>query len=143
MKRSSAPIALALLAIPSAVFAFNNPGAAERGPAVVPYLCSDGHVANVVYESGNDYLHARVRIEHEGRSYDLRAAPTLYGVRYRTASASEGDETLAWTLRGEQAVLSEAPDADSYTREEHQLLNCIRIRGAAPAAGETHGEGHH
>jgi len=143
MKLSSAPIALALLAVPSLAVALNTPTAEETGPPVVPYLCSDGHTANVVYESGNDYLHARARVEHEGHTYELDAAPTLYGVRYRAASAAEGGETLAWTLRGEQAVLSEAPDTDSYTRDEHELLRCIRLRGAAPAAAGEHGEGHH
>jgi hypothetical protein len=143
MKLSSAPIALALLAVPSLAVALNTPTAEETGPPVVPYLCSDGHTANVLYESGNDYLHARARVEHEGHTYELEAAPTLYGVRYRTESAAEDGDTLAWTLRGEQAVLSEAPDTDSYTREEHELLRCIRLRGGAPAATEGHGEGHH
>ena len=143
MKLSSASIALALLAVPSLAVALNTPTAEETGPPVVPYLCSDGHTANVLYESGNDYLHARARVEHEGHTYELEAAPTLYGVRYRTASAAEGGDTLAWTLRGEQAVLSEAPETDSYTREERELLRCIRLRGGAPAAAEGHGEGHH
>ena len=143
MKLSSAPIALALLALPSVAIALNTPTAEETGPPVVPYLCSDGHSANVIYESGNDYIHARARVEHEGHSYELEAAPTLYGVRYRTASATEGGETVAWTLRDEQAVLSIAPDADSYTREEQELLRCSRLRGGAPAAAEAHGESHH
>ena len=138
MRRSSAWLAAALAAVPSVAFGFNTPAAEETGPAVVPYLCSDGQTANVLYESGSDYLHARARIEHDGRTVELNAAPTLYGVRYRAASADS--PILAWSLRGEQAVLTEAPDADSYTREEHELLRCIRVRGGAPVAAEHHSE---
>jgi hypothetical protein len=142
MRRSSAWIAAVLLAVPSISFGSSGPTPGKASPAIVPYLCSDGHTANVVYESGNDFLHARARLELDGRNFELRAAPTLYGVRYRTADASEGGAPLAWSLRGEQAVLSEAPEADSYTRQERELVRCIRVRGAAaPAASEAHASG--
>ena len=139
MRRSSIWIAAALLAAPSIAFGFNTPPAGKAAPAVVPYLCSDGHTANVIYESGNDFVHASARLDYDGRTVELRAAPTLYGVRYRTAEATEGGAPLAWSLRGEQAVLSEAPEADSYTRAEHELARCIRVRGAA-APVEGHSE---
>jgi hypothetical protein len=140
MRRTSAWIALAVLAVPSIAFARAH--GEEAGPPVVPYLCNDGETANVIYDSGNDYLHASVRIEHGGRTEELRSAPTLYGVRYRAASAPSDRATLAWTLRGEEAVLSEAPGPDSYTLPEREVLRCTRIRSGMPAAGEGHGEGH-
>ena len=124
-------VAMALLAVPS--LAFGRVHEEHPGPPVVPYLCNDGGTAIVTYLSGNDYIHASVRIEHGGRTDELRAAPTLYGVRYRAANAPAEGATLAWTLRGEQAVLSEAPDADSYTRTETEVLRCTRIRGGMPA----------
>ena len=72
------------------------------------------------------------------RTFDLRAAPTLYGVRYRGEATS--GPALAWSLRGEEAVLSEAPEADSYVRAERELLRCVRVRGAMAAAhnAESH-----
>ena len=130
-------VALALLAVPSIAFARVHEE--QPGPPVVPYQCNDGQTAIVTYLSGNDYIHASVRIEHGGRTEELRAAPTLYGVRYRAASAPAEGATLAWTLRGEQAVLSEAPEADSYTRSETEVLRCARIRGGT-VASETSAE---
>lgn len=146
MRRSSAWIAASLLAIPSISFGSGTPPPGKAEPAIVPYLCSDGHTASVIYQSGSDFRLAKAVVSHEGRSFEMRAAPTLYGVRYRTAAPVEGGAPLAWSLRGEQAVLSEAPEADSYTRAERELLRCVRLRGAAaPAAAagaEPHGDGH-
>lgn len=130
-------VVLALLAVPS--IAFSRVHEEHQGPPVVPYQCNDGGTATVTYLSGNDYIHASVRIEHGGRTEELQAAPTLYGVRYRAANAPAEGATLAWTLRGEQAVLSEAPDADSYTRAETEVLRCTRIRGGTVVA-EGHAE---
>ena len=140
MRRSSAWFTVALLAVPSIAFGFNSPGAEKAEPPLVPYMCNDGQTANVLYESGSDYVHAKALVAHDGRTIELEAAPTLYGVRYRAASAAEGGPILAWSLRGEQALLTEAPDADSYTRQEHELLRCIRIRGAGEAVEGHHGE---
>lgn len=148
MRLLSACAAAALLAIPSLGFGYSTPPPAKSGPPVVPYLCSDGRPASVVYESGNDFVHAKALVTWDGRTLELEAAPTLYGVRYR---AEEGEPPLAWSLRGEEAWLTEAPEADSYTREERELARCIRLRGAAnetaaaePGHGEhgEHGEDH-
>ena len=136
MRRSSAWMAAAALAgLPSIAMASGGVRLGHSEPATVPYLCSDGGTARVVYRGGNDFQHARALVSHDGRTFDLRAAPTLYGVRYR--GEAEGGSTLAWSLRGEEAVLSEAPEADSYTRAERELLRCIRVRGAG-AATEPH-----
>ena len=143
MRRSSAWMALALLALPSIAIGSGTPPPGKAAPPVVPYLCSDGQTANVVYRSGSDFRHARALVTHDGRTLELRAAPTLYGVRYR-GEASTG-AALAWSLRGEEAVLSEAPEDDSYTRDERELLRCVRIRGRLPGdahAGEAHGDHH-
>ena len=144
MKRSSAWIAVILLGIPSLAVGSGAPTPGKVEPQIVRYLCSDGHIANVVYQHGSDYRLAKATVSHEGHSYEMRSAPTLYGVRYRTLAAAEGSSPLAWSLRGEEAVLSEAPSDDSYTRPERELLRCTRLRGAAPdqAHGGEHGEGH-
>jgi hypothetical protein len=144
MRRSSIWIAAALLAVPSISFGSGTPPPGKAEPPIVPYLCSDGHTASVIYRSGSNFQHAKALVTHEGRTFEMQAAPTLYGVRYRTAASAE--PALAWSLRGEEAVLSEAPEADSYTREERELLRCVRLRGAPPSAshgsGESHGEEH-
>ncbi|HEV2864882.1 MAG TPA: MliC family protein [Allosphingosinicella sp.] len=133
MKPTNAWLAAALLAAPAMAAASSGGGRVQAGPPEVPYLCSDGHSATVVYESGSDYRHARALVTRDGQTTEMRAAPTLYGVRYRAEAGAEGGAPLAWSLRGEEAVLTEAPDDESYTREERQLVRCIRVRGAAPA----------
>jgi hypothetical protein len=138
MKLSSAWCAV-LVALPSMAVGSGTAPAGKGPPPVVPYLCSDGHTASVLYRGGSDFRHARAIISHDGRTFDMPAAPTLYGVRYR-AEAAEGT-ALAWSLRGEQAVLSEAPEADSYTRAERELLRCVRVRGAL--ASESHASESH
>lgn len=109
----------------------------SSGPPVVAYSCGEGRPASVIYESGNDFLHAKALVTYDGRTIELEAAPTLYGVRYR----SEGGEgtPLAWTLRGEEGWLTEAPEEDSYTREERMIARCLRVRSAG---GDGHSEGH-
>lgn len=130
MRRSSASMAaMALMLLPSAATGSGGVRLGHTEPATVPYLCSDGATATVVYRGGSDFQHAEAMVSHDGRTFDLRAAPTLYGVRYR--GEAEGGPALAWSLHGEEAVLSEAPEADSYTRPERELLRCVRVRGAA------------
>jgi hypothetical protein len=140
-----------LLATPAIVFSSGTPTVGKAEPATVPYLCSGGETATVIYESGSDYQHAKALVSFDGRTVEMRAAPTLYGVRYRAESV-EGGAPLAWSLRGEEAWLTEAPDDESYTRQEQALTRCIRLRGALPTqtvaaeghggAEEDHDEGH-
>lgn len=111
----------------------------HTGPAIVPYLCGDGHVAEVVYDSGNDYVHARARVTYDGRTIEMTAAPTLYGVRYR-GEAAAGATPLAWSLRGEEGVLSEAPTDMSYIAPEHELARCARVREGGAAAPDARHE---
>ena len=142
MNRTSASIAATfLLAAPALVFASSTPPPGKAGPAIVPYLCDGGRAASVVYESGSDYRHARALVTLDGRTLELRSAPTLYGVRYRAEAGEEGAAPLAWSLRGEEAWLTEAPDDDSYARQERALARCIRVRGIA-AAEPAHGDDH-
>jgi hypothetical protein len=135
MSRSSACLALALLSLPALAFGASTPPAGKAGPAVVPYVCGDGSLASVVYERGGDFRHARALVTHDSRTVELQAAPALYGVRYR--SAGDGEPVLAWSLRGEEAWLTESPDADGYTREEREIIRCVRQRQIGIA--EAHG----
>ena len=143
MRPLAAMIALVLLTLPSVVAGYSTPSPGKAEPPVVRYLCSDGRPADVIYESGNDFIHAKARVTIDERSFELEAAPTLYGVRYRGEAAGAATP-LAWTLWGEQAWLTESPDEDGYTRQERELARCVRLRGIAPAAAgdEAHGEGH-
>ena len=144
MNPGPACFAAALCAGPAAVGASGTPAPRNSGPAPVNYRCSDGHNASVVYESGSDFQHAKATVTYEGRTIEMRAAPTLYGVRYRAEAAQDG-APLAWSLRGEEGWLTESPDADSYTRQEQAIARCIRLRGAAPvetASADSHGEDH-
>ncbi len=125
-----------LVAIPAIASAFSTPPPAKAGPAIVPYLCSEGVAASAMYENGSGSRHARALVTYRGETVALDQAPTLYGVRYRAASPS--GTTLAWSLRGEEAWLTESPDADGYTREERAIARCVRLRGAAAPADEGH-----
>jgi len=141
MRSLPACFAGALLAIPAAVLGYADPPPGKSGPPVVPYLCDGGQEATAIYESGNNFQHATAKITYEGRTVELRAAPTLYGVRYR-GEAESGP--LAWTLRGEEAWLTESPDEDSYAGEEPAIAHCMRVRGVMPyaAADASHGDDH-
>jgi hypothetical protein len=144
MRPLSACIALALLGIPTLVAGYSTPPPGKAAPPVVPYSCNDGRPASVIYESGNDFVHAKALVTYDGHTFELEAAPTLYGVRYRGEAAGEATP-LAWTLSGEQAWLTESPNADGYTGQERERARCVRLRGGsveAAAAGEGHGEGH-
>jgi len=142
MRLSCILFAATLFAVPTIVSGYSSAPPPKAGPAIVPYLCNGGQPANVVYESGSDFIHAKALVTYDGRTVEMRAAPTLYGVRYRTDTSAEGGQPLAWSLRGEQALLTEAPADDSYTSEERALANCVRLRGAAVAATESHGADH-
>ena len=143
MKPTTFLLAAALVAAPAFAFAASTPPPAKSGPPTVPYVCDGGRPASVVYESGSDFTHARALVTLDGRTVEMRAAPTLYGVRYRAEEAEEG-APLAWSLRGEYAWLTEAPTDDSYTRQEREIARCHRLRGmaAAEAALEEHGDDH-
>ena len=131
MRLSSVIVIASTLALPVAVLAAGPSGRVRSGPPVVPYLCHDGRVANVIYENGSDFLHARAKVSFDDRTVELAAAPTLYGVRYRSTAAQPA---LAWSLRGEEAWLTESPDDDGYTRAEREIARCIRLRGSLPEA---------
>lgn len=107
-------------------------------PPTIPYMCADGHSASVIYEWGSDYTHARALVTYDGRTTEMRAAPTLYGVRYR-AEAADGAPALAWSLRGDEGRLTRSPDAMSYTGDEQELARCARVReGGAGAEAAGH-----
>ena len=108
----------------------------------IAYRCADGHVARLVYENGGWFVKARASLVWDGRTVALQASPPTYGLRYVSADDA-ADPVLIWTVRGEEAWLSEiarnaAPDAPA-----RELAHCTRVRegGEAPAAGEG-GEAH-
>ena len=131
--RLSTRLAVMSVGVSSIAMASGPGPAGKAGPPIVPYLCSDGHTAEVIYRGGGDPRRARALVSHDGRTYDMRAAPALSGIRYRTGDSQA--PAVAWSLRGEQAVLSEAPDGDA--RSERELLRCVRVRGAPAGKGQA------
>ncbi len=143
MKLATVGVAAALLALPTLLSAYSTPPPGKAGPPVVPYLCSEGRPATVVYENGSGSRHAKALVTYEGRTIELEQGPTLYGVRYRTVAETAGQPAMAWSLRGEEAWLTESPDVSSYTRDERAIARCIRLRGMMPEAGHGGDDAHH
>ena len=111
-------------------------------PGDIPYRCGGGHLARITYENGGWFVRAKASLAWDGRTIHLQASPPTYGLRYVSADDA-ADPVLIWTVRGEEAWLSEiarnaAPDAPA-----RELAHCTRVRegGEAPAAGEG-GEAH-
>ena len=145
MRHLSAWLAAAWLAVPSLALGSSTPTPGKAEPPVVPYECSDGRTATVIYRSGSDYRHATALVTYDGQTLEMRAAPTLYGVRYRSNAGGEDEPALAWSLRGEEARLTEAPEDDSYTGQEREIVRCVRLRTAASgahASAEDQGQDH-
>ena len=145
MKRSSFCLVAALLAAPLVVAGASTPPPAKSGPPTIPYRCGDGREAVAVYESGSDYRHARALVTYDGRTIEMRAAPALYGLRYR-GEPEGGAAPLAWSLRGEEARLTESPDVEADAGGEREIARCTRVRrlAADPHEGQggDHGESH-
>jgi hypothetical protein len=136
--RSSALASLALIGMAFALSAYSGGGGrVVSGPAIVPYLCEGGQTASAVYEHGSDFRHAKVRLTVEGRTTELEAAPTLYGMRYRSEPSATEPRHLIWAVRGERAWLAEASEPYRSDQEGQRLLNCHRQRGSAAALGEA------
>ena len=145
MKPASPIVAAGLLGAAVMLSAFSGGGRVANAPAVVPYACDGGRQASAIYEHGGDYLHAKVLLTFDGRTTEFEAAPTLYGVRYRSEPSAEEPRRLLWSLRGERTVLSEAGDPHDVASEGQPIARCTRVRTAAvaPAEGEVdHSEDH-
>jgi membrane-bound inhibitor of C-type lysozyme len=101
------------------------------GPAGIPYACTDGKAARIFYDGG-DPNRAPARLEHDGHSTILNAAPAINGLRYQSEAG------LIWWAQGDDARLARAA-ADGT---ESEIARCTRVReGGAPAPRE-HGEDH-
>ena len=139
MLRSTAFTAAALIGSAALLSGYSGGGRVKNGPATVPYACEDGRQASAIYEHGGDFHHAKVMLTFDGRTTELEAAPTLYGMRYR----SEATPALVWSIRGETALLAEANDPHDVTDEGRPIARCTRLRRAAAGHGAGHdGEAH-
>lgn len=141
MKFPTVLLVAPLLAAPAALSASGTPSPGRAAPAAVPYLCDGGGTAWIVYRGGGDYLHAAALVSFEGRNVEMRAAPALSGIRYRAETGAGGGVPLAWSLRGEQARLTESPAADAPAEGEREIARCVRLRGGA-APGQAVRTGH-
>ena len=130
MTRSSIRYAFTPLAA-FMLLGFSGGGRVANSPATIAYVCDGGGQAAAIYEHGGDYLHAKVMLTYGGRTTELEAAPTLYGIRYAGEPSAEEPRALVWSLRGERAVLAEATDPHDVTSEGRPIANCTRLRGAS------------
>lgn len=136
--KTSAFACPALVGIAFALSAYSGGGGrVASGPATVPYVCEGGQTASAVYENGSDFRHAKVMLTVEGRTTELEAAPTLYGIRYRNEPSTAEPRHLIWAVWGERAWLAEATEPYRSDGEGQRLLNCHRQRGAATAHNEA------
>lgn len=141
MRRSLFPLAAGLVGAAFALSGYSGGGRVASGPATIPYVCEDGRQAAAVYESGGDFLHAKVLLTIDGRTTELEAAPTLYGTRYRNEPTAAEPRALVWTLRGERAWLAEATEALKSAEEGRAIARCMRLR-TAMAQAATADAGH-
>lgn len=135
MMRSSILCALTPLA-GFMLLGFSGGGRVANSPAIISYVCEGGGQAAAIYEHGGDYRHAKVMLTYGGRTTELKAAPTLYGIRYLGEPSGDDPRALVWSLRGERAVLAEATDPHDATSEGRPIASCTRLR-VASAAGHS------
>lgn len=139
MRPSSFLAAPALIGVAFALSGYSGGGRVANAPPVVPYVCDGGRAAAAIYQHGGVFIQAQVQLTIDGRTTEMMAAPTLYGIRYLGEPTAEQPRRLIWSLQGERAWLAEATEPYRSDREGPRLLNCHRQRGAA----ETHGEAAH
>jgi hypothetical protein len=133
MIRSSALACPALIGIALALSGYAGGGRVANSPAVIPYVCDGGRTASAIYENGSDFRHAKVLLTVDGRTTELEAAPTLYGIRYRHEPSASDPRNLIWAVWGERAWLAEGTEPYASDREGQRLFSCHRQRGAAVA----------
>lgn len=106
-----------------------------HGPAGIPYACTDGRPARILYEGGGWHPRGRATLLFDGRTIELVATPPTYGLRYVTGEHHDGP-TLVWTARGEEALLTEIADDHDGERD---LARCTRVRsGGDEEAADAH-----
>lgn len=139
-RSSSFMTAAALIGAAFMLSGFSGGGRVASGPATVPYVCHDGQPATAIYEHGGDFLHAKVLLTYGGRTTELEAAPTQFGVRYTGEPEGGAAQRLSWSLQGEQAFLTEVADPEDVTTPGRPIAQCMRQRGMQTAG---HSEGEH
>lgn len=128
MNRSSPIATVALIGAAFMLSGYAGGGRVAASPATVPYVCEGGGSVSAIYKNGGDFLHAKVLLTYDGRTTELDAAPTLYGIRYASAASAESPQALAWSIRGERAWLSEIADPADVTNEGRPIAQCARVR---------------
>lgn len=110
-------------------------GKAEKGPAGIPFSCSDGREMRVVSDGAGPRGKLKLLFA-DGHPHELRAQPTIEGLRY----AGEADgHMLVWSTDGIEGVLAQA-SADAA--EEQEIARCRRAGwdGFKEGAAGHHGE---
>ncbi|MDQ8757900.1 MliC family protein [Sphingosinicella sp. LHD-64] len=140
MTRSFPITAATLIGAAFLLSGYAGGGRVAASPATVPYVCQNGQAASAIYENGGDFLHAKVLLTYDGRTTELEAAPTQFGVRYTSAPAAGSAQHLSWSLQGEQAFLTEVADPADVTTPGRPIAQCLRQRGMQMA---SRSEGEH
>lgn len=143
MKRSSPIVAAGLIGAAFLLSGYSGGGRVSNSPPVIAYACEGGRQAAAIYEHGNDYFHAKVLLTFDGRTTELEAAPTLYGIRYVGEPSGEQPRALMWSLRGERAWLSEATEPHDVTSQGQPIAQCTRVRGTLASAEAGHSADSH
>ena len=109
-----------------------------KGPAGIPYVCSDGQPLRVVYDGGGARGTARLMLSTN--AYDMAAAATINGLRYASDHGLTDRHSLVWATDGVTGVLSEVPAGQAGVGEEREITRCARFGrdGATEPAAETH-----
>lgn len=139
MTRSSL-LSIPVLLAAGVMLTASGGGRVANAPATIAYVCEDGRQASAIYEHGGDYRHAKMLLSYDGRTTELEAAPTLYGIRYLAEPSAAEPRALMWSLRGERAVLAEAVHPDDVADGGRPIATCQRLR-IAQASG-VEGAGH-
>lgn len=143
MKRSSPFAAAGLIGAAFLLSGFSGGGRVANSPATIAYSCENGRQASAIYEHGNDYLHAKVLLTFDGRTSELEAAPTLYGLRYVAEPSGEEPRALMWSTRGERAWLSEATEPHDVNSQGRAIAQCTRLRRVVASAEAGHSADSH
>lgn len=130
----SSPLHAPILIGAAAMLVAAGGGRVANSAATIPYVCEGGQQATAIYVHGGDFRHAKVQLSYDGRTTELDAAPTLYGIRYLAGPSAGEPRALMWSVRGERAVFAEAVHPEDVADGGRPIATCQRLR-VAQASG--------
>ncbi|HET7794062.1 MAG TPA: META domain-containing protein [Rhizobacter sp.] len=90
------------------------------------FSCDGGKPVLVHYDNTNPQQ-PQAMLVFEGKSYQMRSAPTASGARYVVEKGRSPDMSLEWVSKGAEGLLMEAPLSDARKPEDLKTLaRCTR-----------------